>query len=121
MRTRPPARAPSSRRWSSPPSPARGWARATPALAPVGPRHRSQRGLPHRARDADVVLLDEDRGVEARAVGNAATHLDRVLLEEAQPRRRLARVSDAGARAGDRVDETPGEGGDTARALEEVE
>src|SRR5207244_10850217 len=80
-----------------------------------------QRGLPDGARDADVVLLDEDRRIEAGAVRRRASHLDGILLEEAQQRRRLARVADARARSLHRVDEAPGESGDAARVLEEIE
>ena len=41
-----------------------------------------------------MVVLDQDPGVQARAVRHAAAHLDRVLLQEAQERRRLPRVAD---------------------------
>ncbi len=59
--------------------------------APVRPRAR---GRPPRdpARGGDVVLLDQDRVVQPRAVVARAAGRDRRLLERAQPGRRLARV-----------------------------
>ncbi len=46
---------------------------------------------------------------------------DRRLLQRPQPRRRLAGVEDAGAGAGDRLDEAGGQGGDPGEVAEEVE
>jgi len=58
------------------------------------------------ARDGDVVVLDEDRVVEAEAVIGAAAAAHRVFLEGAQQRRGLARVADLGFRVRDPRRET---------------
>ena len=55
------------------------------------------------ARERRVVLLDQDRVVEADAMVAPAARGDRGLLEGAQARRRLPRVEDPGAGAGDRL------------------
>ena len=64
---------------------------------------RRERGL-DAARDAHVVVLDQDRVVETHAVVRAAAAADGVLLERAQAGRRLAGVEDRRAGAGDEVD-----------------
>ena len=73
------------------------------------------------AGEGDVVLLDQDRVVEADAVVAPAAGGDRRLLQRPQARRRLAGVEDAGAGAGDRLDEAGGQGGDAGEVAEEVE
>src|SRR5207302_9652278 len=57
-----------------------------PPLPPSFPTRRSSDLDPARGRD--VVLLDQDRVVEARAVVRAAAGAHRGLLQRAQPRRR---------------------------------
>ncbi len=47
------------------------------------------------ARDRDVVVLDQDRVVEAEAMIEAAAAAHRVFLQRAQAGRRLARAADA--------------------------
>ena len=86
----------------------------------LGPA-RAVDGLGEAAGQGDVVLLDQDRVVEAHAVVAPAARRDRGLLQLAQPRRRLAGVEDAGAGPGDRLDEARGEGGDAREVAEEVE
>ena len=55
-------------------------------------RERPPRRLADAARERDVVVLDEDRVVEAHAVVAPAAGGDGPLLERAQAGRRLARV-----------------------------
>ena len=52
---------------------------------------------------------------------DAAADADRVLLERAQARRRLARARDPGGIVGHRHDYVAGRGGDAAEAAEEIE
>ena len=68
-----------------------------------------------RAGDGDVVVLDEDRVVEAEAVIGAAAAADGVFLEGAKAGRRLARIADPGVRVGDAGDEAGGRRGDARR------
>ena len=70
-----------------------------PGRVRARPAHR----LAHAAGDRRVVLLDQDRVVEAGAVVGAAAGGDGRLLERAQPGRRLARVEDPRAGALDRL------------------
>ena len=65
----------------------------------AAPRGRAERASPHPARERGVVVLDQDRVVEAHPVVDAAARRHRRLLERAQPRGRLAGVEDRGARA----------------------
>ena len=51
--------------------------------------------LADRTRDRDVVVLDQNRVVEAEAVIGAAAGAHRIFLDRAQERRRLARADDA--------------------------
>ena len=73
------------------------------------------------AGEAQVVVLDQDRVVEAEPVVRAAAAADRVLLERAQARRRLARVEDLGAGPVDGVDEAAGERRDAGEASEQIQ
>ena len=85
---------------------------------------RGARPLDRRADAAgegDVVVLDQDRVVEAEAVVGAAADAHRVLLEGAQARRRLAGAGDARAVRRDRPRQVAGRGGDAAQAAEQVE
>ena len=68
-----------------------------------------------------MVVLDEDPVVEAEAVVRATAAANGVLLERAQPGRRLPGVEDRRAGAFDRVDEAASERGDSGEAAEEVE
>ena len=56
----------------------------------------------------DVVVLDQRRVRQRHPVVDAAAAAHRVLLQRAQPGRRLAGVADRGAGAGDRVDPARG-------------
>ena len=73
------------------------------------------------ARDRDVVVLDQDRVVEAEAVIEAAAAAHGVFLERAQPRRGLARAADARARAGDAAHEFMRRGRDAREMAEKIE
>ena len=96
------------------------------------PRPRaSARGRAARARastagrdaagGADVVVLDHGGVEEAEAVRQAAAVHHGRLLEDAQPRRRLARGGDARPRAGRLGDEGGRQRGDAREPREEVE
>ena len=76
---------------------------------------------PTRARQAHVVVLDQDRVVEARAVRHPAPRDHGALLERAQERRRLPGVADPRARARHRLHEAAGEGGHARQPLQEVQ
>ena len=86
-------------------------------------RRRASRSTATRSsrRRARWLSLIEDRVVEPEAVVAAAAARDRVLLERAQPGRRLARVEDLGAGALDGVHVPARERGDAGEAAEEVE
>jgi hypothetical protein len=58
-----------------------------------------------------VVVLDQDRVEQSDAVIRRAAGADRVFLQRAQRRRRLARVEDGDAPAA-RLDESPRHRGD---------
>ena len=58
---------------------------------------------------------------ETDAVIDPAAAADGVLLDGPQPGRRLARVEDRDPGAGDLLDETAREGGDSGQAADEVE
>ena len=58
-----------------------------------------------RARRGDVVVLDQHAAIQAEAMIAAAADADRILLDGAQARMSFARIDDARAGAGDRVDE----------------
>jgi hypothetical protein len=86
--------------------------------------------LPYRIRAAfrtrghgraDMIVLDEDRVVQAEAVVRTATFPDRVLVEQAVMRNRLARIKNFRARPGYGVRETPSKSRNTAEALEQVQ
>ena len=77
-------------------------------------------GFADAAREPDVVVLDQDPVVEARAMVAAAAGAHRVLLERAQRRRRLARVEHRDPAVGG-VDVAPRQRGDPGQALQEVE
>ena len=80
--------------------------------------------LEHRADaagDRDVVVLDQDRVIEAEAVIEAAAAAHGVFLERAQPRRGLARAADARAVAGGAADEFMRRGRDAGQMAEKVE
>ena len=68
-----------------------------------------------------MVLLDQDRVVEAHAVVSAAARGNRRLLERPQARRGLPRVEDRCIRPPHRVDESGGERGDPGQVAEQVE
>ena len=78
-------------------------------------------GLRQAAGERDVVLLDQDRVVEADPVVAPAAGGDRRLLESAQARGRLTGVENRGAGAGDRLDVARRERGDPREVTEEVE
>ena len=77
-------------------------------------------GFADAAREPDVVVLDQDPVVEARAMVAAAAGAHRVLLERAQRRRRLARVEDGDPAVGG-VDVAARQRRDAGQALQEVE
>src|SRR5438105_2117906 len=68
-----------------------------------------------------MVVLDQDPVMEAEAVVLSAAGPDRVLLELPKARRRLARVEDGRAGAGDGVHVGSREGRDTGEPAENVE
>ena len=89
-------------------------------------RLRPPRGLDRGAEAAgegDVVLLDQDRVVEAHPVVAAAAREHRGLLQLPQPRRGLARVEDrrAAALARRGFDEPRRQGCDAGEVAEQVE
>src|SRR5687767_13775105 len=75
----------------------------------------------HSAGERGVVLLHEDRVVEAVSVADPAAPAHRRLLQLAQPRRGLARVENARARALDRPHVTRGERRHAREVRQEVE
>ncbi len=79
-----------------------------------------QRGA-DAAGDRDMVVLDQHRIVEAEAVIGAAAGADRIFLDRAQARRRLARADDPRLVARDRGDDGGRRAGDAAEAAEEVQ
>ena len=66
-------------------------------------RRAAASGVGHATGDRDVVVLDQNRVVQAHPVVAAAACVDGVLLEQPQPGRRLARVGHRDVRAGDGV------------------
>src|SRR4051794_18644528 len=68
-----------------------------------------------------MVVLDQDRVVQAHAVVGDAARDSGGLFKRALSRRGLAGVQDFASRAGDRVGVQAGDGRDPAQALEEVE
>ena len=80
-------------------------------------------GAPDRLGDASayghVVVLDQDGIVQPEAVRRAAAGGYRGQFQRAQARRGLARVRNARAGAGDRIDVGARERGDAAQASEE--
>ena len=78
-------------------------------------------GRAHAPGHGDVVLLDQDRVVEAEPVVGRAPGGDRGLLERTQAGRRLARVEHARAGPLDGPRAARGERGDAREAAEEVE
>ena len=83
-------------------------------------RARTLDGRLHAAGEPDVIVLDQNRVEEAGAMVRGAARRDRVLLERAQRRRRLARVEDRDA-AGRGVDEQARACGDAREPLQEIE
>ena len=75
---------------------------------------------PDPAGDRHVVVLDQHRVVEAEAVVGAPAQAHRLLFEDAQPRGGLARADDPRLRAGDRIDQRAGRGGDAGEPANEV-
>ena len=80
----------------------------------------AQRG-DHRTGGGDVVVLDQRRIPQAHPVVDTAADPNRVLLQRAQPRQRLAGIADAGFRALDLGDPVRGGGGDTGQMAHQVE
>ena len=78
-------------------------------------------GAADPAGDRDVVLLDQDRVVEAHAMVAPAAGGHRALLERAQTGGRLAGVEDHGTATADRVDVTRREGRHPGKVGEQVE
>ena len=80
---------------------------------------------PERRGDAagrrDMVVLDQHRVVQAEAVVPAAADADRVLLEETEPGRGLARVGHRRARAGHGVHVAPRHRRHARQPLQQVE
>ena len=68
-----------------------------------------------------MVVLDEDPVEERAAMVRAAAGAHRGLLQRPHPRCRLARVEELRPGAGESFRVAPGERGDPAQALEEVE
>ena len=71
--------------------------------------------------DRDVVVLDQDRVVEAVAVVGAAAAAHGVFLQRAEAGRRLAGAGDARLRMGDRIGHGARRRGDAGQMAEEVE
>ena len=115
----------SSSRRSAPASSGRADLGHVPALdldgQPAARLARAPHRLPHPSRDRRVVLLDQDRVVQAHAVVRPPSRRDRGLLERPQPRGRLARVEDADAGALHLPDEARGQGRDPGEVPQQVE
>ena len=69
----------------------------------------------------DVIVLDEDAVAGAHAMVVAAAHAHGVLVEQAHPWDRLARVDELCGKAFDPADELVGGGRDATHALDEVQ
>ena len=78
-------------------------------------------GLGDAAAEPQVVVLDQDAVVQAEAMVRAAAAAHGELLQRAQARRRLARVEDRRAGAGDGVDVPARQRRDTGQPPEQVQ
>ena len=85
------------------------------------PLQRQPRCRPHPARQRDVVVLDQDRVVQAHAVVAATPGRHRLLFERPQPGRGLARVEHLHAGPVQLAHGERGRRGDARQVLEEVE
>ena len=81
--------------------------------------HPVERGS-DAAGEANVIFLDEHRVEQAETMVRRAARPHRVLLERAQPGRRLAGIEHRDSPAG-RVDELPRPRGDARQTLQEIE
>ncbi|KAG1450938.1 hypothetical protein G6F57_016284 [Rhizopus arrhizus] len=73
------------------------------------------------ARQRDVVVLDQDRVIQAEAVVAAAPHAHRILLHGAQARHGLARAGDAGAVSRNGAGNGGGGRGHAAQVAQEIQ
>lgn len=78
-------------------------------------------GLRKGAGEVHVVVLDQDHVVEAEAMVGAASPGDGEFVKGAQPRGRLSGIENPGVRAGDGIDESAGQRGDSRHPPQEVE
>ena len=78
-------------------------------------------GLDDAAGKIDMVVLQQNHVEEADAMVHAAADLDGLLLQDAEARRRLARVEDVGSRALQALHVAARHRGDAAHALHDVE
>ena len=78
-------------------------------------------GLCDPARRRDVVVLDQHPVIEGKAVVAAASGADGILVEDPETGRGLPGVQDFCAHSRDLIDIAPGEGGNPAHPLQEVQ
>ena len=87
----------------------------------AGGRPGAAHSLGDRAAGRDVVVLDQDRVIEAEAVIDPAAATHRVFLQRAQAGRGLAGIDDPRARAFHGVHIGPGQGGDARQTAHQVQ
>ena len=73
------------------------------------------------AAGAEMIVFHQDHIAEGGAMVRAAAGNNRGLFQRAQPRRRLAGIEDLGAGFPDRLHKLVRQGGNAAKALEEIE
>ncbi len=78
-------------------------------------------GMHEAAGKRDVILLDQDRVIEAEAVVDTPARCHRRLLQRPQPRGCLARIEDLGAAAAHTLNEACRQRRDAGEMAEQVE
>ena len=106
-------------------STSRSWSSVSTSISiltrwPAWPRARSSTAR-DAAGDRDVVVLDQDRVVEAEAVVEAAAAAHGVFLQRAQARRGLARAADARVGACGAAHVIGRQRGDAGQAADEIQ
>ena len=86
-----------------------------------GMRARPQDRRAHASRRRDMVILDQHAIIQPGAMVAPAAHAHRVLLQRAQPRRRLARIHDLRPCIPHRRDTARRQRGDAGEPPQEVE
>ncbi len=84
---------------------------------PADPPH----GLSDPARRRDVVVLDQHPVIEGEAVVVPPARADGVLVEDPESGRGLSGIEDFCMRSRDGIDIAPGEGGDPAHPLQQIQ